>query len=121
MQILLQYSSPPVHELEVLSVLISFQVWFHFIRGSQVLHHTDNDSCRFPLMKGVGETPVAERFVASIMDRKYTLQSKSWYGRVPSYSNPSDDPSRGSFDALVAGGSQLVGIPWGELLFCLPS
>jgi hypothetical protein len=51
MQIILQYSSPPVHELEVLSVLISFQVWFHFIRGSQVLHHTDNDSCRFPLMK----------------------------------------------------------------------
>jgi hypothetical protein len=47
MQIILQYSSPPVHELEVLSVLISFQVWFHFIRGSQVLHHTDNDSCRF--------------------------------------------------------------------------
>ena len=95
MQIIPQYSSPPVHELEVLSVLISFQVWFHFIRGSQVLHHTDNDSCRFPLMKGVGETPVAERFVASIMDREYTLQSKSWYGRVPSYSNPSDYPSRG--------------------------
>jgi hypothetical protein len=106
MQILLQYSSHPVHELEALPVLISFHVWSNFVRGSQVLHYTDNDSCRFALMKGIGETPVAKCLVASIMEREYALQSKSWYGRVPSHSNPSDDPSRGSFDALVARGSQ---------------
>ena len=121
MQILLQHSSHPVHELEVLPVLISFHIWSHILRGSQVLHYTDNDSCRFALMKGVGETFVARRLVASIMDREYALQTKSWYGRVPSHSNPSDDPSRGSFDALVARGSQLTGIPWCELLFCLRS
>ena len=69
MQVLLQHSSHPVHELEVLPVLISFHVWSHFLRGSQVLHYTDNDSCRFALMKGVGETFVARRLVASIMDR----------------------------------------------------
>ena len=90
-------------------------------RCQKKLHYTDNDSCRFALMKGVGETFVARRLVASIMDREYALQTKSWCGRVPSHSNPSDDPSRGSFDALVARGSQLIGIPRCELLSCLPS
>ena len=64
MQILLQHSSHPVHELEVLPVLISFHVWSRFLRGSQVLHYTDNDSCRFALMKGGGETLVARRLVS---------------------------------------------------------
>ena len=121
MDVLMSYSSHPVHEVEVLPVLISFCVWSNFLRVSQVLHYTDNDSCRFALMKGVGETLVARHFIASIMDREYALQTKSWYGRVPSYSNPADDPSRGSSEDLVAKGSQMVDIPWGELLSCLPS
>ena len=121
MEVLMSYSSHPVHEVEVLPVLISFCVWSDFLRGSQVLHYTDNDSCRFALMKGVGETLVARHFIASIMDREYALQTKSWYGRVPSYSNPAEDPSRGSSENLVAKGSQMVDIPWGELLSCLPS
>jgi hypothetical protein len=60
--------------------------------------------------EGVGETPVAERFVASIMDREYTLQSKSWYGRVPSYSNPSDYPSRDNSMPWLREAAKLVGI-----------
>jgi hypothetical protein len=72
-------------------------------------------------MKGVGETPMSKCLVAEIMKREYHLQTKSWYGRVPSHSNPSDDPSRGSFSTLTALGSVRVDIPWGELLSSLPS
>ena len=39
----------------------------------------------------------------------------------PSHSNPSDDPSRGSFSALTALGSVKIDIPWGELLPSLPA
>jgi hypothetical protein len=88
---------------------------------AQVMHYTDNDSCRFALMKGIGETPIAKCLVAAIMEREYQLQTKSWYGRVPSHSNPSGDPSRGSFEALTALGSVRVEIPWGELMPALPS
>eukprot|EP00435_Cladocopium_sp_Y103_P065100 s379_g27.t1 len=120
MDFFLQHSKHPVHELEILPVLISFLVWSDFLRQAQVLHYTDNDSCRFALMKGVGETAVARHLVSSILRREHALQTKSWYGRVPSYSNPSDDPSRGSFKALLDKGSHEVAIPWGEILRCLP-
>ena len=112
---LLRYSKHPIHELEILPVFISFYLWKSFISNAQVVHYTDNDSCRFALMKGVGETPVAKRFVKSILDLEHQSQSRSWYGRVPSHSNPSDDPSRGSHEALVAVGSLRAEIPWGEM------
>ena len=94
--------SHPVHEVEVLPVLISFCVRSFFLSGSQVLRYTDDDSCHFALMKGVGETLVARHFIASIMDREYELPTESWYGCVPNYSNPADDPSRGASEDMVA-------------------
>eukprot|EP00435_Cladocopium_sp_Y103_P054310 s357_g17.t1 len=120
MDIFLKHSKHPVHELEVLPVLISFLVWADFLKHAQVLHYTDNDSCRYALMKGVGETPVARHLVSAILAQESALQTKSWYGRVPSYSNPADDPSRGSFTELLEKGSREVAIPWGELLSCFP-
>ena len=121
MSYFLRHSRHPIHEIEVLPVLISFHVWRKFISNSQVLHYTDNDSCRYALMRGTGETPVAKCLVASIMDQEHRLQTKSWYGRVPSHSNPSDDPSRGSFETLTALGSIGIQIPWSELWSTLPS
>ena len=121
MDYFMRHSEHPVHELEVLPVLISFHLWKHFIFNAQVLHYTDNDSCRFALMRGVGETPTAKCLVSSIMQFENQLQTKSWYGRVPSHSNPADDPSRDSFETLNALGSVRVEIPWGELSSFLPS
>jgi hypothetical protein len=121
MDYFLKHSRHPIHEIEVLPVLISFYVWRNFISSSQVLHYTDNDSCRYALMKGAGETPVAKCLVASIMEQEHKMQTKSWYGRVPSHSNPSDDPSRGSCESLVAFGSIVIDVPWSELLEILPS
>ena len=89
--------------------------------SSQVLHYTDNDSCRYALMKGAGETPVAKCLIASTMEQEHKMQTKSWDGRVPSHSNPSDDPSRGSCESLVALGSIGIDVPWSELLEILPS
>ena len=121
MDYFLKHSRHPIHEIEVLLVLISFYAWNDFISSSQVLHYTDNDSCRYALMKGAGETPVAKCLVASIMEQEHKLQTKSWCGRVPSHSNPSDDPSRGSCETLTALGSIGIAVPWSELLPTLPS
>ena len=121
MDYFLTHSRHPIHEIEVLPVLISFYVWRKFISFSQVLHYTDNDSCRYALMKGAGETPVAKCLVSSIMEQEHLMQTKSWYGRVPSHSNPSDDPSRGSCESLAAFGSIGIDVPWSELLKILPT
>ena len=106
MNVLLSYSEHPVHEVEVLPVLVSVVVWSQFIKGSQGVHYTDNDSCRFAFLKGVGNIQVAKQVVPATMEHEHSLQLKSWYGRVPSHSNISDNPSRGSEEQLVALGSQ---------------
>ena len=54
MSYFLRHSKHPIHEIEVLPVLISFHVWKNFISNSQVLHYTDNDSCRYALMRVYG-------------------------------------------------------------------
>ena len=53
-------------------------------------------------MKGVGTTRVAKEIVAKTMELETCLQLKSWYGRVPSHSNVSDNPSRGSEEQPIA-------------------
>ena len=121
MQLLLKHSDHPVHELEVMPVLISFLLWKSFIAKGQVMHYSDNDSCRFALMKGVGETPIARCLVDSILRLENSSQTKSWYSRVPSHSNVSDDPSRGSFQALNAVGSIKMEVPWAVVTSMLPS
>ena len=121
MQLLLKHSDHPVHELEVMPVLISFLLWKSFIAKGQVMHYSDNDSCRFALMKGVGETFAAKDLVAAIMECEYHLQTKSWFGRVPSYSNISDDPSRLVFETMKKQGSMLIEVPWKGLWSNLPN
>ena len=68
------------------------------------------------LSKGVEATTLAKILVASTMECENRFQLKSWYGRVPSYSNISDNPSRGSDEQLIAYGSQRAEVNWGEIL-----
>ena len=72
-------------------------------------------------MKGVGETYAAKALVATIMECEYRLQTKSWFGRVPSYSNIPDDPSRLVHETLMKHGSKLIDIPWKGLWSNLPA
>ena len=72
-------------------------------------------------MKGVGETHAAKDLIAAIMECEYRLQTKSWFGRVPSYSNISDDPSRLVFETLTQQGSMLTEVPWKALWSNLPN
>lgn len=57
------------------------------------MHYTDNDSCRHAFSERVGTTPIAEKLVASAVKCETRFQLKSWYGRVPSFGNISDNIS----------------------------
>ena len=74
---LLKFSDQTVHDEEVMPVLVSALGWSKFIEGTQVVHYTDNDSCRFAFMKGVGKTRVAKEIVAKTMELETCLQLKS--------------------------------------------
>ena len=93
MRHLLRASKHPIHELEMIPVLVSFRLWGHLIRGCQVVHYIDNESVRLALLRGSGETAVAKHVAARIMDSECYLGKKSWCARVSSASNLAEDPS----------------------------
>ena len=112
MEKLLACSQHPIHELEMIPVLLSFLLWGKLVSGAQVVHYIDNESVRLALLRGSGETPVARRVAEQIMAAEYSLQTKSWYARVASASNIADDPSRGNFKHLENLGSSFCEVEW---------
>ena len=86
MEVLLRYSSHPIHEIEIMPVLISFLQWGDVLKNCQAVHYVDNESCRMALLKGVGETANARLLIHEVMGCESTFQTKSWYARVPSAS-----------------------------------
>ena len=121
MSVLLGFSSHPIHELEMIPVLISFFLWQRLFGGGQVVHYIDNESVRLALLRGSGETEVARMVAAKIMDAEFTSGSKSWYARVASESNIADAPSRLDFNLLMSIGSSQFEVGWDLVLAsCTP-
>ena len=113
---LLKNSKHPIHELELIPVLVALKVWENFLKGCQVVHYIDNESVRLALLRGSGETEVARCVMSQVMNAEFFLGTKSWYARVCSISNLADDPSRGKFDLLTKLGSTFCEIEWEEVL-----
>ena len=109
------HSCHPIHEVEMIPVLLSFFIWGKLFGGAQVVHYIDNESVRLALLKGSGETPSAKRVAHSIMRCEQFYLTKSWYARVSSTSNISDGPSRGQYDMLETIGSTFCRLEWEEL------
>ena len=121
MSVLLRSSSHPIHELEMIPVLISFGLWGHLIAGSQVVHYIDNESVRLALLRGSGETAGARELASRIMNFEFSLNCKSWYARVASHSNIADAPSRMSFEQMETLGCTRFSVDWDLVLAsCTP-
>ena len=121
MSLLLAHSSHPIHELEMIPILVSFQLWRNLLQGCQVVHYIDNESVRMALLRGSGETPVARMVANSIMAAEFESRTKSWYARVVSHSNIADAPSRLDFDQLHSLHSTFCAVDWNVVLMsCTP-
>ena len=94
---LLVDSQHPIYELEVLPPLLAISAWSHFISGSPVVFYLDNDAARSAYIQGVGATRFARVFTKNFVGLESRFRILSWFGRVPSHSNPSDKPSRMDF------------------------
>ena len=94
---LLAESKHPIYELEVLPPLLAAQIWGRYIVGAPVVFFLDNDAARAAYIQGVGATTMAKIFTKQFVDIECRLRVLSWFGRVPSHSNPSDGPSRLDF------------------------
>ena len=107
---LLHESKHPIYELEVLPPLLALQAWGHYITGAPVVFYLDNDAARSAYVQGVGSTRMAKLFTRQFVDLESRLQVLSWFGRVPSHSNPSDEPSRLNFSSALLRNSKRIRI-----------
>ena len=63
-------------------------------RHRRVIFFIDNDSARQALIKGWSPSVSSSHIVQLMVDAEVGSQTWTWYSRVPTKSNPADDPSR---------------------------
>ena len=90
----------PIHQLELLPVLIASMIWKDRLRGRALLSFLDNEGAKAALVSGYSTNETSAAIVNRVGDEFAALVARTWFDRVPSASNPSDAPSRG--DALPA-------------------
>ena len=63
-------------------------------------------------IRGHGETLRAAQMIEAFVGIESSLQHRVWFGRVPSYSNPADSPSRLDFKEVLQLGATQTSINW---------
>ena len=109
---LCEASANPIYELELLPVLVAYLCWRKHLVSCQTVFYLDNDAARAGLTKALGATRHAEAIVHQIMSLESEIRNKPWYGRVPTASNISDDPSRLECSHLDSIGCQRCEVDW---------
>ena len=111
-------SKNPIHELEIVPVLMALQVWCKRLQRSQTVWYIDNESARMAYIRGTGETSLASAFFSEFVTCEADHQLRSWFARVPSYSNLADGASRMDDKELTSLGAVRTTFEW-ESIRCL--
>lgn len=112
---LFKFSCYPIHELEVLPVFIECLEWGDRFEESLVVYYIDNESSRMACVRGSGETHFATRLINDFVKLESQRQRKTWFGRCPSYSNPSDGASRLNLEWFKDKGASQTNLNWKRL------
>ena len=106
----LAHSKNPIYELELLPVAVAFSFWAKGLHHKQIMCYLDNDAARAAFIKGRGSTSLSDSVVHRAMVYETEHALLSWYARVPSASNPGDDPSRLRYEHLISMGAKRVSV-----------
>ena len=90
-----------IGQAEILPVLVAKQTWKEQLRGRRVIFFIDNESARIALVRAYSPVLASLRILMACLKSDQDLQSKSWYARVPTFSNIADGPSRLEFTKLL--------------------
>ncbi len=81
-----------VGQAELLPCLLARRLWAERLRGRLVVHFVDNEAARFALIKGTPPTVDSAWIAGEMWGAGVGCECFSWFGRVPSPSNPADGP-----------------------------
>lgn len=94
--------STVIFEAEMLALLVAMTLWKKHLRNHPVVLYVDNNSTRDVCISGGARTSPGKELITKILMLEDELSLIAWYARVPSLSNISDGPSRGSTDEVPA-------------------
>ena len=89
---------------------VAFSFWAKGLHHKQIMCYLDNDAARAAFIKGRGSTSLSDSIVHRAMVYETEHALLSWYARVPSASNPGDDPSRLRYEHLISMGAKRVSV-----------
>ena len=110
-----QASANPIHELEVLPVLVACLLWGAKFSGALIVYYIDNESARMAYIKGNRETNFASCMIGNFVELEAAWQHKAWFGRCPSTSNPADGASRLDFSWFEGKHAEQTSLNWEQL------
>ena len=86
-----------IAQAEIFPVVIAKATWSTSLEGRSILWFLDNESARMSLVRKF--SPILDSFFLLQLNARMdvSVQSRNWYSRVPSKSNPSDSASRLQF------------------------
>jgi hypothetical protein len=90
-----------VTEAELLPVLIAFRYWRTHFEYSKSLVFVDSEPAKHCLIRGTSNVCTCAHIVKLFYQEIDMLRNFPWFSRVPSKSNPADDPSRLQFSSSI--------------------
>ena len=83
-----------IFETEMIAVMVALEVWKHDLMNLPVIIFVDNNSARDVAISGSARTTIPLQLVKYLLELEDSIAIIPWYARVPSKSNPADEPSR---------------------------
>ena len=83
-----------IGQAELCPLIVSRFTWASVLTGKRVIYFIDNDSARLACIKSYSPVLASLNLIMQGLMWDSEFNSSAWYGRVPTASNPADDPSR---------------------------
>ncbi|CAE7029174.1 unnamed protein product [Symbiodinium sp. CCMP2456] len=109
-------SDHPIYEVELYAAVVAFELWGHLIQDSFTVFFLDNEAAQSALIAGKSGTSNGRALVQRFLDAEHRWRARPWIGRVPTYPNPADDPSRNICEPLIRQGARRMDVSSVRLL-----
>ncbi|CAE7209546.1 unnamed protein product [Symbiodinium sp. CCMP2592] len=94
--------------VEAYAVLTARKVFHQSLSGRYCIFFIDNDAVMLSYIKGTSTSKQLRDILLAWESLEQHAHTWAWWARVPSASNPADDPSRGELEKLAASGASRV-------------
>ena len=85
----------PIAVLELLAVCVGLAIWGPLLADLASIVFVDNEAAKHALVKGSSSEKLMASVTEAACDLEIAARTTGYYERVPSSSNPADNPSRG--------------------------